>query len=257
MYHYVSRDHVLERRGSLDAEWMVNGLLDWPDVDSPGARRGSTVSAPSATASTTSAMPMACVRYAAATLGWSARLLEQPSDDEVSALLGLDHADAFAKIDPLDREHPDLLMLVSVRHRCRKCVNCRRCEIWSGTANAAQSEPRPLGSDRRRGRRDAQTADRCRSGVHAGRAAAVVERRLDPRGDADPPAAQLSGTGRQDRHRPPDVLPHDRPPVAASRRAAVGRAAVGAARSCSNYRSSRAGTQSRALYFLETPMRPF
>ena len=33
---------------------------------------------------------LGAVRYAAAVLGWSARLLDTPGDDDVSALLGLD-----------------------------------------------------------------------------------------------------------------------------------------------------------------------
>ena len=39
---------------------------------------------------------LGAVRYAAAVLGWSARLLDAPGDDDVSALLGLDRESDFA-----------------------------------------------------------------------------------------------------------------------------------------------------------------
>src|SRR5271170_3323726 len=54
---------------------------------------------------------LAAVRYAAAALGWSARLLDHLGDDAVATWLGLDQA-GFAQLDPLDREHPDALVLV-------------------------------------------------------------------------------------------------------------------------------------------------
>src|SRR5437667_1747724 len=54
---------------------------------------------------------LAAVRFAAAALGWSARLLDAPGDDVVSAWLGLD-GDGFAGVARFDREHPDALLLV-------------------------------------------------------------------------------------------------------------------------------------------------
>ncbi len=134
VYHYVSRDHVLERRGSLDAEWTVNGVLigltsiHWREAWKYGERAFRYCQHDIGHA-------VASVRYAAATLGWSARLLEQPSDDEVSALLGLDRTDAFAKIDPLDREHPDLLMQVGLAP-LPEISQLPAARDWSGTANA-------------------------------------------------------------------------------------------------------------------------
>ncbi len=55
---------------------------------------------------------LAAVRYAAAALGWSARLLDHLGDDDVARWLGLDRAADFAGVDALDREHPGALILV-------------------------------------------------------------------------------------------------------------------------------------------------
>jgi SagB-type dehydrogenase family enzyme len=54
---------------------------------------------------------IAAIRYAAATLGWSARVLAEPSADEVDALLGLDRPRDFEDSE-IERESGDLLMLV-------------------------------------------------------------------------------------------------------------------------------------------------
>src|SRR5262249_8604685 len=81
----------------------------------------------------------AAVRYAAAALGWSALLLDTLSDDEVAAMLGLDRAADFAEVDRLDREHPDGLILVSVRPVSSPPralpVEAIRSGHWAGQAN--------------------------------------------------------------------------------------------------------------------------
>src|SRR5436305_1142232 len=47
----------------------------------------------------------AAVRFAAATVGWSALLLDHLADDDVAAWLGLNRAADFP-VHPLDRAHP-------------------------------------------------------------------------------------------------------------------------------------------------------
>src|SRR5262249_39259774 len=93
---------------------------------------------------------VAAVRYAAACLGWSALLLDGAGDEDVSALLGLNQDESFAGLDPLDREHPDCLLLVghgagivdltrSVRgfpHAEREVHDGMRAQTWTGRANA-------------------------------------------------------------------------------------------------------------------------
>ena len=56
---------------------------------------------------------IASVRIASAALGWSARLLDTPGDAEIATLLGLDRGGDFANGTAADREHPDVLLLVS------------------------------------------------------------------------------------------------------------------------------------------------
>src|SRR5439155_25701449 len=86
---------------------------------------------------------LATVRYAAAALGWSALLLDACSDDEVAAMLGLDRAADFADVDPHDREHPDGLILVSVRPVASPPrilpVESVRAGQWTGRANQLSS----------------------------------------------------------------------------------------------------------------------
>jgi nitroreductase len=56
---------------------------------------------------------IAAVRFAAAALGWYARLLDASSDAHVTALLGLDRDSDFPDGAAADREHPDAVLLVS------------------------------------------------------------------------------------------------------------------------------------------------
>jgi SagB-type dehydrogenase family enzyme len=121
VYHYVSRDHCLERRcllegnaaaefaRALPADSFVVGLssIHWREAWKYGERAFRYCQHDAGHA-------IATVRYAAAALGWSALLLDTPSDDEVAAMLGLDRAADFAEVDPRDREYPNGLILVSV-----------------------------------------------------------------------------------------------------------------------------------------------
>lgn len=146
VYHYVSRDHCLERRCSLEAGRALDlaralpagsflvGLssIHWREAWKYGERAFRYCQHDAGHA-------MATVRYAAAALGWSALLLDHVSDDDVAALLGLDRAADFADVDPLDREHPDALILVSVGPVSTPPrtlpVNTIRAGHWVGQAN--------------------------------------------------------------------------------------------------------------------------
>ena len=119
VYHYVSRDHRLERRGTftadaaaalatrLPARSFLVGLssVHWREAWKYGVRAFRYCQHDAGHA-------LAAVRYAAAALGWSARLLNAPGDADVAALFGLDRDAAFAGIDALDREHPDAPLLI-------------------------------------------------------------------------------------------------------------------------------------------------
>jgi SagB-type dehydrogenase family enzyme len=120
VYHYASRDHCLERRCSLDdgavadltsalpTDSFLVGLssIHWPEAWKYGERAFRYCLHDVGHA-------IATVRYAAATLGWSALLLDSPSDDDVAAVLGLDRVADFDGVDAHDRENPAALIVVS------------------------------------------------------------------------------------------------------------------------------------------------
>jgi SagB-type dehydrogenase family enzyme len=149
VYHYVSRDHRLESRCTLTAgaaaalaerlpgRALLVGLssIDWREAWKYGERafRYDQLDAGHA---------IATVRYAAAALGWSARLLDGPGDEDVAALLGLDRDADFEGLDPLDREHPDALVLVGPPPL--PCPTLDRSIVkdgtWHGRANRLSAE---------------------------------------------------------------------------------------------------------------------
>jgi SagB-type dehydrogenase family enzyme len=120
VYHYVSRDHCLEQRCVLnhDAASKLSEVLSgnaflvglssihWREAWKYGERAFRYCQHDVGHA-------VAAIRFAAAALGWSARLLDYVADDDVAAILGIDRATDFADVDPHDREHPDCLILVS------------------------------------------------------------------------------------------------------------------------------------------------
>ncbi|HEX7513808.1 MAG TPA: SagB/ThcOx family dehydrogenase [Candidatus Methylomirabilis sp.] len=119
VYHYVSRDHVLERRAAIEGQAalalavalppasMLVGLssIHWREAWKYGERAfrycqhdvGHAIGA---------------VRYAAAALGWEARLLSEASDPAIADVLGLSRPESFVGLADADREHPDTLLLV-------------------------------------------------------------------------------------------------------------------------------------------------
>ena len=108
VYHYVSGDHSLERRGEWDAPVEFRGLIvglasiAWREAWKYGMRAFRYCQHDCGHA-------IAAVSYAASALGWRARLLAAPGDVEVAALLGLDRDVASA-----ESEAPDCLLSVSV-----------------------------------------------------------------------------------------------------------------------------------------------
>jgi SagB-type dehydrogenase family enzyme len=119
VYHYVSRDHCLEQRNRLDAgsatalqqalgpDCFLVGLssIHWREAWKYGERAYRYCQHDCGHA-------LAALRYAAGCLGWSARLQDYHGDDAVSRVLGLDHEESYARVDELDREHPDCLLLL-------------------------------------------------------------------------------------------------------------------------------------------------
>ncbi len=123
VYHYVSRDHTLERRcvlegraaqqlaGSLPPASFLVGLssIHWREAWKYGERAFRYCQHDAGHA-------IATVRYAAAALGWSARLIAGVSDTAIAAVLGLAQPESFSGIAEEDREHPDAILLVGPFH---------------------------------------------------------------------------------------------------------------------------------------------
>jgi SagB-type dehydrogenase family enzyme len=112
VHHYVSRDHVLERRAEPVAGWdaafheagVIIGLasIHWREAWKYGMRAYRYCQHDVGHA-------MAAVAYAAAALGWCARRLGAWGDADIAALLGLDRAADFAGAE---EEAPDVLLWV-------------------------------------------------------------------------------------------------------------------------------------------------
>jgi SagB-type dehydrogenase family enzyme len=155
LHHYLSRDHVLEHRWTptagvplarlLPKGVFVLGLasIHWREAWKYGERAFRYCQHDVGHA-------LAAIRYAAAVLGWSARLLDAPGDDDVSALLGIDRESDFAAA-PEDREHPDGLVVVAPGAEIDAAVErielalpelreALRGGTWSGTPNPLSPE---------------------------------------------------------------------------------------------------------------------
>lgn len=113
VHHYLSRDHLLERRAEPDpAAWAAAfpdggvcvGLasIHWREAWKYGARAYRYCQHDAGHA-------MAALRYAAAALGWQTRLLDQWGDNDIARLLGLDRDEDF---QDAEREAPDALLWI-------------------------------------------------------------------------------------------------------------------------------------------------
>jgi SagB-type dehydrogenase family enzyme len=148
VFHYVSRDHTLEQRRAFNGDESARlaailppqsfliGLSSvyWREAWKYGVRAFRYCQHDVGHA-------LAAIRYAAAALGWSARLLDHLGDDAVSAWLGLD-CGGFTRIDPLDREHPDALVLVGppVPPVALPGLMALGSGVWLGSANRLSSD---------------------------------------------------------------------------------------------------------------------
>jgi len=128
IYHYQSHDHALEQRcrTALPLSGLLVGLssIHWREAWKYGERAFRYCQHDVGHA-------LGALRYAAATLGWHAELLEDWGDDDLAALLGLDR---LAEFPEGEREAPDLL-----------------CRIGVGTAAPSQSDGASLAAAARDG----------------------------------------------------------------------------------------------------------
>ncbi|MGD2082746.1 MAG: SagB/ThcOx family dehydrogenase [Chromatiales bacterium] len=143
VYHYQSHDHVLERRASQAEQcWhpvlagnLLVGLssIHWREAWKYGVRAYRYCQHDAGHA-------IAAVRYAAAALGWGARLLQVPGDGEVAALLGLDREAENPGAEP---ESPDALLAVGPgadRVAVGPLPDPAGAVGWSGTANRLSAD---------------------------------------------------------------------------------------------------------------------
>ncbi len=115
VYHYLSHDHVFERRAMpTSATWAIDlqgraiialSSIHWREAWKYGLRAYRYCQHDCGHA-------IAAIAYAAAALGWQARLLPHWSDDDLAALLGLDRANDFNDAEP---EHPDIALVIGPR----------------------------------------------------------------------------------------------------------------------------------------------
>jgi SagB-type dehydrogenase family enzyme len=158
LYHYTSRDHALERRvtpspasAAVLARLLPGGAflvglasIHWREAWKYGERAFRYCQHDAGHA-------LASIRYAASALGWSARLLAAPGDEDVSALLGLDRDGDFATLAPAHREHPDALAVVAPAAAIDRAAapletsldalrDCAADGAWAGRPNALGAE---------------------------------------------------------------------------------------------------------------------
>ncbi len=113
LYHYQSRDHILEQRAAFDDSQWIDALagdgiligissIYWREAWKYGMRAWRYCQHDCGHA-------IATVSYAAAALGWQTRLISSAGDEAVGGLLGLDRAEDFEEAED---EAPDCLLWV-------------------------------------------------------------------------------------------------------------------------------------------------
>lgn len=143
LYHYLSRDHVLERRCVLAAPSSAPGLwigltsVYWREAWKYGERAFRYCQLDIGHA-------LGTLRYAAAVLGWQVRLVPSLDDEALERLFGLDRDQDFAAAE---RESADLLLEVTPSGRSpagegRPPPKELGQSEWTGRANVL--DPHPL-----------------------------------------------------------------------------------------------------------------
>ena len=114
VHHYLSRDHLLEKRCQFNHETALladNSFLiglssiHWREAWKYGERAFRYCQLDTGHA-------ISAVRYAAATLGWQAHILTSAADTDIETILGINRDIDFAGAE---REHPDVLLLITTQ----------------------------------------------------------------------------------------------------------------------------------------------
>ncbi len=144
VYHYLSRDHLLEQRAAVtDPRWVQafagGGILIgissiyWREAWKYGMRAWRYCQHDCGHA-------IAAVSYAAAALGWQCRSMMSAADDMVAELLGLNRSADFASAEA---EAPDTLLWVGdpdSRPDLARLLDALRKARWAGRANELSKE---------------------------------------------------------------------------------------------------------------------
>lgn len=144
VYHYLSRDHLLEQRALVDdPHWTEafsrRGILigissiHWREAWKYGMRAWRYCQHDCGHA-------IAAVSYAAAALGWQTRLVLSAGDEIAAGLLGLDRGPDFESVEP---EAPDALLWVGEPEATPDLARLHgalRNATWHGHANRLSRE---------------------------------------------------------------------------------------------------------------------
>jgi SagB-type dehydrogenase family enzyme len=146
LYHYVSRDHALEQRCRRAERspgpsrlWIALSSIHWREAWKYGERAFRYCQLDIGHA-------LGALRYAAAALGWSARVIDNVDAAALSAWMGLDRSADFAGVE---REDADLLIAIdpfggSASSHIDDIPDAfdQATDVWSGQAN--RLDPHPL-----------------------------------------------------------------------------------------------------------------
>jgi SagB-type dehydrogenase family enzyme len=151
LYHYLSKDHVLEQRcrngggAPSDAEkqprlWIGLSSVHWREAWKYGERAFRYCQLDVGHA-------LGALRYAAGALGWGARIVENIGAAELAALLGLDRVDDYSGVED---EDGDLLVAIDLQPKNEKASkDCWAPDAWEAEASqwlghANLLDPRPI-----------------------------------------------------------------------------------------------------------------
>jgi SagB-type dehydrogenase family enzyme len=146
VHHYSSHDHLLEHRAECDGDawssvFAASGFMvaltsiHWREAWKYGVRAYRYCQHDAGHA-------IAAVRYAAAALGWRARILDTWADDDLARMLGIHRAGDF---HGAEHESPDAVLWIGPRHHGlepERVLQAMKMPRWFGRANRLSPQRR-------------------------------------------------------------------------------------------------------------------
>ncbi len=138
LYHYLSRDHVLEQRRRDESRqgsdrprlWLGLSSIHWREAWKYGERAFRYCQLDLGHA-------LGAIAYAAGALGLGARLVDGLHSDRIGALLGLDRAEDFGRAE---HEDPDAIVEILTGSEAA-APPPERTGVWTGKANLLDRRP--------------------------------------------------------------------------------------------------------------------